>query len=223
MTTAIIPARGGSTGVPKKNLQYVGEKTLIARAVEKCKRATDTVIVSTDDADIAAEAMSCGATIHERPADLATSEAPVWPTVQLIGSEYPDERYALVQCTAPGTTVGDIRNTLNRAGDGCDIAVACHESHAVILREDGSPVTTTFPVARRQDHQKQFAISGSVWAFGHEHLKHNDIYTGTIGIVLSESPYRLDIDTPADLAMANRLFHAADYQMWGDFNGGFWI
>ncbi len=70
---AIIPARGGSKGVPGKNVARVGGVPLVARAVRSALAAPsiDGVFVSTDDAVIAAAARAAGADVVERPADLA--------------------------------------------------------------------------------------------------------------------------------------------------------
>ena len=59
---AIIPARGGSKGVPGKNLRRVGGRSLVERAVDACRaaRLVDEVYVSTDDAEIAASSRDCG-------------------------------------------------------------------------------------------------------------------------------------------------------------------
>lgn len=77
----VILARGGSKGVPHKNLRKVGGVSLVARSVRAARGAQDVgaVYVSTDDAAIAQEARSHGATVIERPAELsgdtASSEA----------------------------------------------------------------------------------------------------------------------------------------------------
>ena len=71
---AVIPARGGSKGVPRKNLREVGGRSLLARAITACRdaRGIDRIIVSTDDEEIAAAARSAGAEIpFMRPAMLA--------------------------------------------------------------------------------------------------------------------------------------------------------
>ena len=91
MTTAIILARGGSKGIPRKNLQRVGGTTLVARAIETALAATDRVVVSTDDAEIASEAESYGAVIHHRSAELATDTAEAWPAIQDAASTFPDD------------------------------------------------------------------------------------------------------------------------------------
>ncbi|NUR83099.1 MAG: NTP transferase domain-containing protein, partial [Nonomuraea sp.] len=80
---AVVPARGGSAGVPLKNLAPVGGIPLVARAVRTCLRADliDAVVVSTDHAGIAEAAREAGADVVERPAELsgplASSESAV--------------------------------------------------------------------------------------------------------------------------------------------------
>src|SRR4029450_8502333 len=70
---AIIPARGGSKGVPGKNLRRIGGRSLIERAVDACRaaRLVDAVYVSTDDAEIATTAEAAGANVIMRPAELS--------------------------------------------------------------------------------------------------------------------------------------------------------
>ncbi|TPW94057.1 acylneuraminate cytidylyltransferase family protein, partial [Schumannella luteola] len=74
---AIIPARGGSRGVPSKNLRRVGGVPLVARAVESALAvaAIDRVVVSTDDPEIAEVARARGADVVDRPAELAGDTA----------------------------------------------------------------------------------------------------------------------------------------------------
>ena len=73
----IIPARGGSRGIPRKNLAVVGGKTLLRRAIEGAQAAKriDRLIVSTDCDEIADEAERCGATVEMRPPELADDNA----------------------------------------------------------------------------------------------------------------------------------------------------
>ena len=74
---AVIPARGGSKSVPKKNIKPLGGKPLICWSIEVAKNtpAVDRVIVSTDSDEIAQVAKSAGAEVYLRPAHLATDEA----------------------------------------------------------------------------------------------------------------------------------------------------
>ena len=75
---ALIPARGGSKGIPRKNLERVGGQTLIGRAVRTCLvSVASEVYVSTEDAEIAAETRAAGGAVIDRPAELAQAEAAI--------------------------------------------------------------------------------------------------------------------------------------------------
>ncbi|HNT37161.1 MAG TPA: acylneuraminate cytidylyltransferase family protein, partial [bacterium] len=82
---AIIPARGGSKGVPRKNVRLLGGRPLIAHSIEAALQANcvDRVVVSTDDEEIAQVALNAGAEIpFMRPPELALDHIPVMPVIQ---------------------------------------------------------------------------------------------------------------------------------------------
>ena len=81
---AVVPARGGSKGVPRKNLRPLRGRSLVARAVEVGLATCSAVVVSSDDPRINREAVEAGAGFVVRPADLATDEAPMLPVVQHV-------------------------------------------------------------------------------------------------------------------------------------------
>ena len=91
-TLALVPARGGSKGLPGKNLALVGGRTLVARAVEAALAVAriDEVAVSSDDAAILAEARRAGATPLHRPAALAGDEATTIDLVRAVLAERDD-------------------------------------------------------------------------------------------------------------------------------------
>ncbi|MDT3726004.1 N-acylneuraminate cytidylyltransferase [Streptomyces sp. DSM 41972] len=141
---AVIPARGGSKGVPAKNLAPVGGVPLVARAVRECRAArhvTD-VVVSTDDAAIAETARQAGAEVVLRPADLAgdtaTSEAAVLHALDaheaLHGARV--DVVLLVQCTSPFLTREDVDGVAAAVVDGdADTAVTVAPFHGFVWRE----------------------------------------------------------------------------------------
>nr|WP_203550240.1 acylneuraminate cytidylyltransferase family protein [Actinospica acidiphila] len=141
---AVIPARGGSKGVPAKNLAPVGGVPLVARAVRECRAArhvTD-VVVSTDDAAIAETARQAGAEVVLRPADLAgdtaTSEAAVLHALDaheaLHGARV--DVVLLVQCTSPFLTREDVDGVAAAVADGdADTAVTVAPFHGFVWRE----------------------------------------------------------------------------------------
>ncbi|POX54554.1 acylneuraminate cytidylyltransferase [Streptomyces sp. Ru72] len=141
---AVIPARGGSKGVPAKNLAPVGGVPLVARAVREClaTRLVTDVVVSTDDQAIAATARQAGAEVVLRPAaiagDTATSEAAVLHAVDaheaLHGASV--DVVLLVQCTSPFIVREDIDGVAGAVVEnGADTAVTVAPFHGFIWRD----------------------------------------------------------------------------------------
>ncbi|WP_328769099.1 N-acylneuraminate cytidylyltransferase [Streptomyces sp. NBC_00286] len=141
---AVIPARGGSKGVPAKNLLPVGGVPLVARAVRECRAArlvTD-VVVSTDDQAIAAAAREAGAEVVLRPAaiagDTATSEAAVLHAMDaheaLHGAAV--DVVLLVQCTSPFIVREDLDGVAGAVVEnGADTALTVAPFHGFIWRD----------------------------------------------------------------------------------------
>jgi YrbI family 3-deoxy-D-manno-octulosonate 8-phosphate phosphatase len=163
---AVIPARGGSKGVPAKNLATVGGDPLVVRAVRACLGAglvTD-VAVSTDDSGIAAAARAAGAQVVERPAeiagDTATSEAAVLHAVDVCESRtgVPVEAVLLVQCTSPFITREDIDAVAGAVVEGgADSALTVAPFHGFVWR-DGADAADA--------HGGSDALGGSANAHG---------------------------------------------------------
>lgn len=112
---AVIPARGGSKGVPGKNLRRVGGVSLVARAAASCLAAgsIDEVYVSTDDDEVAAEARAAGGSVIDRPADLAgdlaSSESALLHALDVLGAAGRSvDIVVFVQCTSPFIAASDL-------------------------------------------------------------------------------------------------------------------
>jgi YrbI family 3-deoxy-D-manno-octulosonate 8-phosphate phosphatase len=162
----LIPCRGGSKGIPRKNLQFVGGVNLVARAVRTALQANiDVVAVSTDDQEISDIARSEGAHVINRPSHLATDKASSDPVLihgikSMIDDKLIDERslVGLVQATSP---LVDYRS-LSRAFKRCLIEnvtiIATRDWHGFLWEagESLSPIDHV-PEARlrRQDLPKQ--------------------------------------------------------------------
>ncbi|MEU8996694.1 acylneuraminate cytidylyltransferase [Streptomyces caniferus] len=141
---AVIPARGGSKGVPAKNLAAVGGVPLVARAVRECRAArlvTD-VVVSTDDAGIAAAARGAGAVVVRRPGDIAgdtaTSEAAVLHAMDAYEAEHGArvDAVLLVQCTSPFIVREDIDGVAAAVVEGgADSALTAAPFHGFVWRD----------------------------------------------------------------------------------------
>ncbi|NGN64414.1 acylneuraminate cytidylyltransferase [Streptomyces sp. A7024] len=158
---AVIPARGGSKGVPGKNLAEVGGVPLVARAVGACRDAelvTD-VVVSTDDPAIAAAARDAGAQVVQRPpaiaGDTATSEAAVLHAMDafeaLTGKE--TDIVVFAQCTSPFLTSEDVDGVAGAIlADGADTALTVAPFHGFVWRDEAdepSPLSERgYPMAQ---------------------------------------------------------------------------
>ncbi|MFI8997240.1 cytidylyltransferase domain-containing protein [Streptomyces sp. NPDC053542] len=141
---AVIPARGGSKGVPAKNLAAVGGVPLVARAVREClaSRLITDVVVSTDDDAIAATARGAGAVIVRRPGtiagDTATSEAAVLHAMDAYETEHGSavDAVLLVQCTSPFLTREDIDGVASAVVEqGADSALTVAPFHGFVWRD----------------------------------------------------------------------------------------
>ncbi|MGJ7877280.1 cytidylyltransferase domain-containing protein [Streptomyces rochei] len=222
---AVIPARGGSKGVPAKNLAPVGGVPLVARAVRECRAArlvTD-VVVSTDDQAIAAAAREAGAEVVLRPAaiagDTATSEAAVLHAMDsheaLHGA--PVDVVLLVQCTSPFIAREDIDGVAAAvAENGADTAVTVAPFHGFVWRdgadEDG-PEAGGHGVnhdkshrPRRQDRPQDLLETGAAYAMAAAGFReHRHRFFGRTELVRTDPARVLEIDDPHDLARARAL------------------
>ncbi|WP_326797951.1 acylneuraminate cytidylyltransferase [Streptomyces sp. NBC_01808] len=142
---AVIPARGGSKGVPGKNLARVGGVPLVARAVRQClaARLVTDVVVSTDDDTIASVAREAGAEVVRRPAeiagDTASSEAAVLHALDSHEEHCGATMAAvlLVQCTSPFLTGEDIDGVTRAVlAEGADSALTVAPFHGFIWRDE---------------------------------------------------------------------------------------
>ena len=127
---AVIPARGGSKGVPGKNLKRVGGVPLVGRAVATARAAEriDRVVVSTDDDEIAAVAREWGAEVVERPAELAgdaaSSESALLHALGVLAERGVETRILVfVQATSPFIDPDDLDDAVGRVEQGHESSV----------------------------------------------------------------------------------------------------
>jgi YrbI family 3-deoxy-D-manno-octulosonate 8-phosphate phosphatase len=227
---AVIPARGGSKGVPAKNLAPVGGVPLVARAVREClaSRLVTDVVVSTDDQAIAAVAREAGAEVVLRPAaiagDTATSEAAVLHAVDaheaLHGASV--DVVLLVQCTSPFIVREDIDGVAGAVVEnGADTAVTVAPFHGFVWREtagetaadDGTGTASGHGVnhdksfrPRRQDRPQDFLETGAAYAMDAAGFReHRHRFFGRTELVRTDPARVLEIDDPHDLARARAL------------------
>ncbi|WP_395572175.1 cytidylyltransferase domain-containing protein [Streptomyces sp. BK79] len=224
---AVIPARGGSKGVPAKNLAPVGGVPLVARAVRECRatRLVTDVVVSTDDQAIAAAARQAGAEVVLRPAaiagDTATSEAAVLHAMDaheaLHGAAV--DVVLLVQCTSPFIAREDIDGVAGAVAEGgADTAVTVAPFHGFVWRDGADDADRTGADGgygvnhdksyrpRRQDRPQDLLETGAAYAMAAPGFReHRHRFFGRTELVRTDPARVLEIDDPHDLARARAL------------------
>jgi CMP-N,N'-diacetyllegionaminic acid synthase len=217
----VIPARGGSKGIPQKNLQLLGGSPIVAHSIRHALAAqqVDRVVVSTDDPEIAAVAAAEGAEIVKRPADIsgdsASSESAIVHVLDELGKTGVDapELVVFLQATSPirrpehiDGAIGTLRN------GGFDSVFSASPIHGFVweVHETGEPVPLTYDPARRPMRQEagdRVAENGSIYVFKTELLRGTGLRIGgRIGIYRMGFLESLQIDSPQDLELARRLF-----------------
>ncbi len=217
---AVVPARGGSKGVPGKNLAEVAGLPLVARAVLACRSAptvTD-VVVSTDSEAIAAAARAAGADVIARPTaisgDTASSEAAVLHALAAFEELHSltVDVVLLVQCTSPFLATSDVESVAAAVASGAaDSALTVAPFHGFLWRDaaDGSGTGVNHDAAyrpRRQDRPQDLLETGAAYAMdaaGFRTARHR--FFGRTLPVATDPARVLEIDDPHDLARARLL------------------
>jgi len=119
---AIIPARGGSKGIPGKNIKLLNGKPLIAYSIEAAKSASSisAVYVSTDSPEIASVARKYGALVIDRPKELATDTATSESVLLHFAEQVDSDAIVFLQCTTPLTNSKDIDGAVKLLEKGYD-------------------------------------------------------------------------------------------------------
>jgi CMP-N-acetylneuraminic acid synthetase len=227
---AFIFARGGSKGLPGKNVRPLCGKPMIAWAIEHAKavKRIERVIVSTDSEEIAAVARQYGAeTPFMRPPELARDDSPEWLAWRhalnnLQGESGLPDVMVSVPVTAPLREPGDIERCLDDfARGGADVVVTVRPGHRspyfnmVRRNEDGSVELVIPPVGnvlRRQDAPPVFDMATVAYVASPQFvLTKNGLFEGRVRAVEVPPERAIDIDTMLDFRIAECLMKGLDY------------
>jgi N-acylneuraminate cytidylyltransferase len=219
LTVAIIPARGGSKGVPRKNVRRVGGVPLIARAVQAAVAAArvDLVVVTTDDPEIAEVAAAAGARIVQRPAalagDTASSESAVLHAIdELEASGIDVGTVVFLQATSPFIPSTGIDEAVAAIHDGgYDSAFSAFETYGFLWGRtaEGTAQAINHDAShrpRRQDREPHYLETGAFYAFdaaGFRAAEHR--FFGRIAIIEVPEQSAVEIDDEHQFAMASAL------------------
>lgn len=223
---AIIPARGGSKGIPHKNIRLLAGKPLLAWTIEAARAAQQVtrVVVSTDDPQIRQIALQYGAEVVLRPAeisgDTASSESALLHTLDYLKSaeNYQPVLVAFLQCTSPLMLPADIDGTIQalRQEHADSAFSAIRFFHFLWKRETSGATGINHDKKfrqRRQERSPEFLENGAVYVFKTQEFrqaKHR--FFGKTAIYEIPPARSLEIDEPGDLEMAEFLLQRATAQ-----------
>lgn len=230
--TAFIFARGGSKGIPQKNIYPAAGKPLIAHSIECAlgSRHVSRVVVSTDDDEIAAVSRAHGAQVLARPAELAQDASPellawrhaIQSLPQLFSGAEP-QPFISVPATSPLRASADVDAALERfASHPCDVLFGVSPAHRnpylnmVTVDGDGL-LHIAVPgsgAVRRQDVPEMFDVTTCVYVARADYIMSCErLMEGRVGHVVIPPERALDIDTLFDLYLAE-LMLSRPFAVW---------
>ena len=222
---AFIFARGGSKGLPGKNIKPLLGKPLIQYSIEVALQTSgiNKVFVSTDDADIAKVSRLNGAIVIERPVELAQDDSPEWQAwkhaIGWVREQYGDfEEFISLPATSPLRSVKDVESAvLKRSNIGADICIAItpasRSPYFNMVKKLGNNLIElvnkpTNSISRRQDAPEVFDITTVVYVANVEFIMNNDnIFDGVVTSVEVPRHRAVDIDDMHDFNFAESILN----------------
>ena len=222
---AVIPARGGSKGVPGKNKKLLNGKPLIQYSIDAALQSKhiDEVVVTTDDEEIIAIAKSLGANVpFVRPKHLAEDTTPTLPVIQHVISYFEGkgkqfDAICLLQPTSPFRPAGFLDIALEtftekQTDSLVSVLEVPHEYNphwTFEANENGVLKIATGEqniITRRQELPKAYHRDGSIYITKTNIIQHeNSLYGNSLAYVVSDSTYYVNIDTLKDWQKAEEL------------------
>lgn len=224
LVLGIVPARGGSKGVPGKNVRPLAGRTLLEYTARAARESgvLDRVILSTDSPEIADTGRRAGLDVpFMRPVTLASDDTPMLPVIQhalesLARDGWSPDMIVLLQPTSPLRRPDHIRAAVTTLRDTkadsvvTVVEIPRHLSPDYVMRIDGGRLQPFLPegarVTRRQDARPAYSRDGTVYAFWRATIERfGGIYGEDCRPLLIDARESLSIDSPADWDAAERL------------------
>ena len=214
MKYIIIAARGGSKGIPKKNLQKVGNISLVAWSIIHAKHIAlddDEIIVSSDSEEILNEARKYNVTGLLRPEYLSKDETFTEPVMNHVLENYKpnnEDLVVLLQPTSPLRRKKTLEKAIKLVETGsADSSITLKDNHLFFWEQDGPfvrPKYTDRP--RRQDMEPQLSETGSIYVTKYKSFLETGIrLSGKTKSVVCEDSESVDVDSLFDLKFVNFL------------------
>lgn len=220
---AVIPARGGSKGVPKKNIKKLSGKHLIGYTIEAAKNSkyANRVVVSTEDYEIAKISKYYGAEVpYLRPSELSVDTSPTIDSILHMvnylekNEEYKPDYILLLQCTSPlrnSNHIDDAVEKLLNSDFEALVSVCEAENNPYWVNVFDGDVLKYFIeegkyISRRQDLPKSYRLNGAIYLIKTEVLKRSKtLEPETLTGYIMDAYSSIDIDTELDFKIAEVL------------------
>ncbi len=216
----IIPARGGSKGIPQKNVRPFAGHPLIAWSIDQSLRSKhiERTIVSTDDEEIRQIALKYGAEVpFLRPAELARDDSPTEPSLlhvldELKKTGYEPDAVILLQPTSPIRFDGTLDRAIEKfQQEKCDSLLTVFAVHHLYWKnaDSAEPLYDHMNRPRHQDMKEEdqiYAETGSIYVTKASVLrKEKNRLAGKIGMLPTKREESIDIDTEEDFLLAEEI------------------
>lgn len=212
---ALIPARGGSKGVPGKNIRKVAGKPLLAHSIIQAQKADiiDQVVVSSDDDAILQIAEAYGAVALQRPKTMAQDESPVTDAIEHVYENCgPCDAIALLQPTSPLRSSHDIDAAVQlfiRSQRPVCSVYQVEDTHPARMyriehNEQGNQLNALLPdlaQMRRQDLPPIYLRNGAIYVFGSEQVKARSVITNDMLAYVMPPESSVNVDTEMDFQL----------------------
>lgn len=220
---AFVFARGGSKGLPGKNLLPLGGVPLIGHSINmgKALPQVEKVFVSTDDAEIKKVAEHFGAEVIDRPAELAGDKSPEWEAwrhaigyLEHAGEEF--DTFLSLPATSPLRSVTDVKAAINALDSDTDAVITVTPAsrnpffNMVSRAQDGTCqiLSPSNGYSRRQDAPEAFDITTVAYVLTKNFIhRENNIFNGNVKSVIVPKERAIDIDDEFDYLFAKSLFY----------------
>ena len=193
MIVGVTPARGGSKGIRRKNIQLLCGKPLIGWTIESAQQSTllDRYVISTEDPEVSEISHSFGAEVIRRPIELASDDILIVYVLQDLLTHIEADTIVLLQCTSPIRNPDLIDNCIRKFEESEADCLAT--GYMCKIFELGSFY------GRRQDFNPFFRADGSVFVIKADNIRKGDLFGGKREMVINERESTFDIDEEFDL------------------------
>ncbi|GAB5380733.1 MAG: acylneuraminate cytidylyltransferase family protein [Aliiglaciecola sp.] len=224
MTTyAFIFARGGSKGLPRKNLKLLEGKPLIQYSIETAQRvkSIDRVFISTEDGEIATQAIKCGAEVIPRPKELASDSSNEWLSwqhaIEWVRRNIGEfDFFVSLPATSPLRIPSDVEASLEKLKNSeADVCISVTEASRspyfnMVVRDQSGSVKIVNSLSnspiRRQDTPKVFDITTVVYTSSPSYIMaHSALFEGDVTSIVVPKVRAVDIDDIYDFKLAEAI------------------